>query len=436
MKNVLMLFVFSIAALAAGAQCTEYQWPADQMKAQKYVDSYKAALAEQNYKGALSGLHWMLVNVPNWHSDLYVAALDTYDKLAEQELDPATKQKYIDSLMIVYDLRIKSCGDEVNVLNRKAISAFKFNRSNKNHTAELLTIFDKTYEVSGNNVFDQNLISYMDVIESNAKSLNEDQVAQRYNKLMDIIDAKMKKATTQNKASDIGKYKKVVSVIDAKLAKTVKVNCAFSQKVFEPRFKANPTDLGTAKQIFHVGLEEGCTDSPVWLEAAEALHKQAPNFHITKELCLKYIQLKNFEKADPLIAAVQAKATTPAEKAWIDILKGDEEFQKGNKPAARELYKKALVTDATSKDAYEHWGDLYISSVTECSKTPGSAEEKLVYIAAFQIYKNSGNREKMEHTLAEYPTHDDLTKAGWKAGESKKLACWIDETVVVKARKD
>jgi len=39
-------------------------------------------------------------------------------------------------------------------------------------------------------------------------------------------------------------------------------------------------------------------------------------------------------------------------------------------------------------------------------------------------------------TLAKYPTAAELTKANWKAGEVKKLACWIDESVTVKARKE
>ncbi|MBS1951775.1 MAG: tetratricopeptide repeat protein [Bacteroidetes bacterium] len=439
MKKLFLILSLVMTSAGAWAQCAEYKWPADQMKAQQIVDAYKAAVADQNYKGATSGLQWMLTHAPQWHSDLYVEALEVYDKLAEQELDPATKQRYVDTLMVIYDMRITNCGDEANVLNRKAISAYKFNKQNKTKLAEVLSIFDKTFEANGNNVFDQNLYPYMDVIKNNVdllKNLNEDQVAQRYTKLIDIIDNKEQKSARQNKSSEVEKYKKVVAAIDAKLAKTVKMNCAFSQKVFEPRFKANNSDLASAKHIFHIGLVNECTDSPIWLEAVEALHKSAPDFTVNKELCSKYIQLKNFDKANPLIDEVQAKATTPAQKAWVDILKGDVQLQQGNKAAARDEYKKALVTDAASKDAYEHLGDLYVSSSTECSKTPGSAEEKLVYIAAFQFYIHSGNREKMEQTLAKYPTHADLAKAGWKAGESKKLACWIDEAVVVKAKKE
>ena len=438
-KKMYLVLVFVAAAVTTWAQCDDYKWPADPAKAEKQVEAIKNAMKDQNYKGATGGINWMLNNVPQWHSDLYVYAIETYDKLAAQELDPSSKQKYIDSLMIVYDLRVKSCGDEANVLNRKAISAYKYNAQNKAKTAEVLAIFDKTFETSGNNVADINLDPYMGTIKANAdllKNLSEDQIMQRYNKLMDVVDAKVKKAQEQNKTSDIEKYKKVVGAIDAKLAKVVKMNCDFAKKNFEPKFKANPNDVMLAKKIYQSMLNDKCTSEPSFLQAAELIHSTSPEFGSTKELCSVYIQNKAFDKATPLIAELQGKAAKPSEKAWVDILNGDVEFQKGNKTGARDLYKKALVSDPNSKEAYERIGDLYVASTGECTKTPGSAEEKLVYIAAFQMYLKSGNREKMEGALGQYPTAADLQKAGWKTGEAKKLACWIDESVTVKARKE
>ncbi len=438
-KNVVLLIYLAAASMTVKAQCTDYKWPQDQATAEKKVDAFQAAIKDQNYKGATASLQWMMTNAPQWHSDLYVAAIETYDKLASQELDPATKQGYVDSLMLIYDLRIKTCGDEMNVINRKAISAYKYNGQNKEKMANVLDIFDKTYEISGNNVLDNNLLAYMDVIrlnEENLKNLKEDQIISRYNKIMEVIDSKVKRAQQQNKTGDIEKYKKVTLAIDAKLAKIVKLNCDFVKKVFVPQLKANPIDLALNKKVYQLMLADKCTEEPAWLEAAEALYKANPDFSVTKELCLRYIQNKNFEKSGPLLSEVQAKATTPAEKAWVELLKGDTEFQKENKTGARDLYKKALVIDPTSKDAYEKIGDLYVASTGDCSKVAGSAEEKLVFIAAFQMYLKSGNREKMEQTLAKYPTASDLQKVNWKTGEVKKIACWIDESVTVKAKKE
>ena len=438
-KQLLLVVAFLIGGVNAWAQCSEYKWPQDISKAEKKVESFRSAMKEQNYKGATAGINWMLVNVPQWHSDLYVAAIETYDKLASQELDPATKQNYVDSLMIVYDLRVKSCGDEMNVLNRKAISAYKYNGQNKDKVAEVLALFDKTYEISGNNVYDNNLDYYMGAIKNNVellKNLSEDQIMQRYNKLMEVVEAKVKKAQEQNKSTDIDKYKKVVTAIDTKLAKVVKMNCAFVKKNFEAKFKANPNDVLLAKKIYQAMLNDKCSNDPVWFQAAELLHSTSPDFAVTKELCSGYIQAKNFDKANPLITELQGKAAAAAEKAWVEILKGDVEYQKGNKTGARDLYKQASVIDPSGKDCYEHWGDLYIASVGECVKTPGSAESKLVYIAAYELYKKALVKEKMEQSYNQLPTATDLQKAGWKNGEVKKIACWIDENVTLKVRKE
>jgi hypothetical protein len=112
------------------------------------------------------------------------------------------------------------------------------------------------------------------------------------------------------------------------------------------------------------------------------------------------------------------------------------EYQKGNKPRARDLYKQALLVDLSAKAPYERIGDLYLSSSNDCAKVTGTAEEKLIYIAAFQMYLKSGNRDKMEQALAKYPTAEELKKVNWKSGESKKIPCWIDETVTVKVKKE
>jgi tetratricopeptide (TPR) repeat protein len=435
MENKLLFFtILFLLSFRAAAQCTDYKWPQDQAKAEKNVDAFKAAIKEQNYKAAIPGIQWMIAHAPQWHTDLYVAAIETYDNLAEKELEPGVKQNYLDSLFIIYDLRIKNCGDEGYVLNRKAYSARKYYNPNKAKAVESLAIFDKTFAVNGNNVLDNNLIGYIDAIWIN--DLPEDQVMQRYNKLMKVIDFKMNKAKSEKHNEEIARYNKVITYIDSKLPKMVKMDCEFVKKYIEQSYKTDPGNLRIAKNIFDVVTDEKCPYDPIWFEAAEALHAAASNFSVIKELAVAYISNKNFDKGASLLAEVQAKAGTAAEKAWIDLLKGDMEYQKGNKTLARDLYRQALVTDPTVKDAYERIGDLYSSATTDCSKVTSPAEEKLIYIAAFQMYLKSGNREKMVQTLAKYPTAEDLQKANWKSGESKKIPCWINETVTVRVRKN
>ncbi|MGC4020864.1 MAG: hypothetical protein QM734_02435 [Cyclobacteriaceae bacterium] len=44
--------------------------------------------------------------------------------------------------------------------------------------------------------------------------------------------------------------------------------------------------------------------------------------------------------------------------------------------------------------------------------------------------------KKWNKHLVNIQLHQTCKKAGWKTGEQKKIACWIDETVTVKARKE
>src|SRR6478609_1638488 len=311
--------VLCILCCKATAQCTEYKWPQDQAKAERKVDAFKTAMKEQNYKGAVPGIQWMITHAPQWHTDLYVAATETYDNLAEKEFDPATKERYIDSLFIIYDLRIKNCGNEMYVLNRKAYSARKYYNSDKSKAAVALAIFDKTFEVSGNEVLDNNLIGYIDAIKLN--DLPEDQVMRRYNKLMSVIDFKMNKARSENHADEISKYTKVITYIENRLPKMVNLDCSIIEKYFEPAYKADPTNLRLARKIFDLSIEKKCGYNPIWFEAAERLHTSSPSVLVAKELAVANISIKRFDRGTTFLAEVEARAKTASEKAWIDIIK-------------------------------------------------------------------------------------------------------------------
>ncbi|MFY8036100.1 MAG: tetratricopeptide repeat protein [Cyclobacteriaceae bacterium] len=439
------LALVAITSLTALAQCKQQIWPPDKAKAEECVAVFGDAVKQGHYRAATASLQWMMTNAPNWNTKLYVDAATAYDGLATQEKDPAKKKVLVDSLMLIYDLRLKNCGDEINVLNRKAGSNAKYNINNKEKAPELLALFDRVYEISGNNVNDNNLEAYISVIFANfltqktlpeaQKTLTEDQILARYDKLTAVIDAKLKKALEENKTADVDKYKSIKANVDDKLAKMVTINCAFVKKNLEPRFRQNPADVALAKKIFQFMLNDKCTDDPLWFEATEVVHKASPDFTLAKVLGAKYLQAKNFEKALPLLNEALTLASTPADKGEINILLGDNENQKGSKQAAREFYRKAIAADPANKDGYEKIGDLYYFSFAECSKKQSLAEDRLVYIAAYDMYAKSGNQEKMKAARGQFPSVTELFELNWKEGETKRIEkCWVGETVTLRTR--
>jgi tetratricopeptide (TPR) repeat protein len=437
MKKVAALLVLTVAAVGALAQCKEFKWPENKAKAEECVAIYGDALKQGNYRGATAALQWMLTNAPNWHNNLYINGADIYDKLAEKETDPAKKQVLVDSLMWIYDQRIKNCGEEPSVLNRKANALFKYDIKNKDKVANLLGIYDKVYELNGNNVTDPSIINYMTVVKSNVvylKNLSEDQILQRYDKISTVIDFKTKKAQEANKTADVEKYKTYKATVDDMLITMVKVDCEFVKKNLEPKFKANPSDATLAKKMFGFMLQGKCTDDPLWLEVGEVVHKTEQDFGLAKTLGIKYLSIDNTARAEELLKESLSLAKDQTDKAEVLSYLGSIEAKKGNKIGARDLFRQALAADPNYKEAYEKIGDLYINSFSDCSKKESMAQDRLVYIAAYEEYAKAGNSQKMASAKAQFPSVEDIFLLNWKAGESKSTGCWIGTTVTLRTR--
>lgn len=430
-SSLLGLMLVILTSATTYAQCKGTTWPEDKEKAEENNALYTDALKQKNYRGAVKGFQWLLTNAPKLNTGLYINGTDIYNNLAAAEKDPAKKQVLVDSLMMLYDMRITNCGDMENVLNRKAIYAATYNAQNKAKTAEVLALYDKVFEISGNNVLENNLLTYMQVIQLNdalLKNLTDDQVLQRYDKLSEVIDAKIKKAQSENKQADVDRLKKTKSSIDEILPKIVQVDCDFVKTKMQPNFRKNPTDLGLAKKMFQFMTAGGCIDDPLWLETAEVIHKDSPDYGLAINMAKIYAKNGNLEKAESLATEAITLASTPEQKESSSILVGDLLAQKGNKAAAREAYRKA------GKAGFEKIGDLYMGSGKDCSKGVSLAEDRLVYLAAYDMYVKAGDGQKMATAKAQFPSVTELFELNWKEGESKSISCWVGETVVLRTR--
>jgi tetratricopeptide (TPR) repeat protein len=436
-STVLGLALVFLASIAAYPQCKEVKWPEDRAKAEEAVAIYSDALKQGNYRGATASLQWMLKNAPQWQTKLYIDGIEIYNKLASTEKDAAKKQVLVDSLMMLFDMRVANCGDQINVLNRKVQYHLLYNGQNKDKTADVLAEFDKVFEISGNNVSDNNLEAYMKAIQLNVlllKNLSDDQILQRYDRINEIIDAKIKKAQTENKQTDVDRLKKTKASIDDILIRLVKVDCDFVRKNLAPKFKQNPQDQVLVKKIFQFMTTGGCIDDPLWLQAAEQIHKTNPDYGLAKNMAKVYAKNGIMDKAEALASEATTLAGTPEDKAEAFILHGDLLAQQGNKTNARESYRKAIAADGNNKEGYEKIGDLYLGAFKDCSKQKSIAEDRLVYIAAYEMYAKAAHQQKMATAKAQFPSVAEIFELNWKEGETKKLDCWVGETVVLRTR--
>ena len=424
-----------VSSTISNAQCREFKWPEDKDRAEEKVALYGDAMKQGSYRAAVAPFTWMLKNAPDWHVKLYIDGAEIYDNLAEKEKDPGKKQQLVDSMLMMYDMRITNCGDEVNVLNRKAFYAYKYNVTNKDKSVELLKLFDRVAEISGDKMSDGNLVAYMTTVQANfvlQKNLSDEQILDRYDKIIAIANEKIKKAEAAGKTKDVTKLKEYVSVIDDLLIGMVKVDCDFVKNNLEPKFKTTPNDLALAKKIFGFMLQGKCTDDPLWLEAGEVIHKQEKDFGLAKNLALKYLSNENFDKAEGLLKEALELAKDASDKSDMYLYLGNLQSKKNNKNAARDYYRQAA--DAGNKEGYEKIGDLYYGSFNDCKKNVNMAEDRLVYIAAYNMYARAGASQKMAQAKSQFPSKEEIFLFNWKVGDTLRVSCWIGETVTIDTR--
>jgi tetratricopeptide (TPR) repeat protein len=170
------------------------------------------------------------------------------------------------------------------------------------------------------------------------------------------------------------------------------------------------------------------------LKAAQEVHKVEPTFSLAKNLGKIAAKNGRFDEAEKYFNEASGLAATKDDKVEAGMLLGDLAAQRGLKPSAREQYRKVLGIDGGNKEAFEKIGDLYMNSFTECAKKNNYAEDRLIYIAAYEMYAKAGNGQKMANAKSQFPSVSEIFEQGWSEGESKKIDCWVGETVILKTR--
>ena len=434
MKKVLTTLSL-LVTLSYTVVAQTWNWPEDRATAEEKNVLYTDALKMGDYKGAIPPLQWLLTEAPDLNKSIYINGAKIYDNLAKVEKDQAQKMVYVDSLMWMYDMRMKYFNDSVKVMNRKVFKAYKYFIKDYSKAEWLLGMFDKTYEISGPAVMDQNLLAYMNVIKVNKlakKNLTDEQVLERYDIITEVVDEKVK--ALEQKGASTDKILKQKDYVDKILTEIVTIDCGFVHDNMGPKFKANPNDIKLVKRMFSFMLTGKCTDSPLFLEVSKQLQLLEPDFGLAKLIGTKCLAAADYSCADRYYKEALEYTEDGSQKAEVYIQLGKMEEKKHNKPGARQYYRKALAADPANKQPWVLIGDLYYHSFEECKKMEDMVQDRLIFIAAYDMYKKAGDAKKMHNAKSQFPSKEEIFTNNYEKGQSMAVGCWINEMVKLDSR--
>ncbi len=291
-----------------------YGETAEEREANHKIYSYfNEEYAIKNYAGASAHIKTLLTSAPQIHQNLYIKGAMVYKNLASRAKTLDARAKYVDSLMIIHDLRIKYYGSDAKrgthyILGEKIKDNLKYAPGN---TQDIITLVDgavtsqaakldiKIYPIYFKYIVDKYL----------ADEVETELLLGEYEKLTTATDANL--VSTEAKED-------VKGTIESLLIQSGAASCENLEKIFKPQYIASPNDIELLSKIVS-RLSRGKCTSDFQLEVAEKLYSIEPTAVAAAGIASAYEQKGDIDKAIQYYSEAVEKETDNKAKASYSL---------------------------------------------------------------------------------------------------------------------
>lgn len=413
-----------------------WNWPEDPntktlaMEKQAY---YKLLIAQSKFEEAMDPLNWLYENNPDLNPSIYIQGVDCLKEMIKETADKERKARLQDSLLWMFDKRIEHFDNDASTVNYKAFNAFQLHYRNPKKYEMLADLFAQAYEMNGPEVLTGNLNTYMFLAKNYHKVAPDKMPAERVLDIHSLVSETIE--TKKKNGGNAQKLDKEQSKTDAWLSSIPGIlTCEFIEEKLVPKFRANPTDLNTAKKIFKYSVEAKCTDQSYFLEASEPVFKEQPSFALASAIGNKYLASGEVNKGLEYHKEALNLASTSEERYSAFIGQAVANSKLGNKSRSRALAYEALSAKPGSPEAYNLIGNLYFTSFDDCKGEKSQVQDRAIFIAAYDMYKKAGNSAQMAASKEQFPSIEDIFNESKEEGDQVTIGCWINTTVSLQRR--
>ncbi len=403
------------------------------------LSTYTEFFNQGNITDAYKAWRWCIEYCPASTRNLYIHGVDIIEFFIEEAEDEETRQTYIDTLLMIYDMRIEYFGQEVMVLGRKA-NALLTHRPTE--LVEVYKILKKAYKIGGSETPFATLGTYKNVavvLYSNNLLESED-IVNLYTEITDILNYQIKNADDETSADRI---KAVKERVEELFVNSGAADCHTIIRLFTPQFKKDPKNVELAEKIIMLlnrGDSDECQLDDLYLKAAEVLYKDEKTVRAAHALAQSY-----FKRNEPRQAEKFYKEAI--EMAEESELKADLHFELGllyfsqleQYPIARNHARSAISHNPNHGRAHMLVGRIYAAGGRDCGETV--VERKALWWVVVDQFERA---KRVDPSIAEeadrlinrytrnFPTQEEGFWEDVHKGETFTVKCWINETTRVR----
>lgn len=403
----------------------------------EFFKQWKASgYKSETVKDAIGPWRWVFLNCPKGTQNTYIDGVKIVSYLIESTADEALKQKYVDTLMMVYDQRIEYFNKEGYVLGRKGVDLLNYR---PDATEEAYNIFKRSVELEGNKSSGPVMVFYFQTAISMVREGKADTaiIFDTYDQISNIIDHNLEKYKGNEKEKS--NWDIVQSNVEVRLEPFA--TCRDIIAIYGRKFEQKPDDIDLLKKISDLLDKKDCHEDPLYFEVTTRLYDLEPTpesaYMIGKMLLKeeKYAESIEYFKQVEGIQDTNVQANTY--KFIAEAYRG-----LNNYPSARSFALKAAALDPGDGEPYLLIGDLYAASAESCGDN--ELTKRVAYWAAVDKYYRA---KAVDPSLAEvadkriasysvyFPSIETIFFYGFHEGDPYTVECWINETTKVRASK-
>ena len=419
-KRIVILVGVILSSLNVNAQDN---FGADEQKCKENLSMFREYYKQNNFTDAYNPWMWTLKNCPESSQNIYKNG----PKIIKEKIktDKGNQAAYIDTLMMVFDQRIKYFGKEGYVLGLKG---FELVEIDKARSQEALGYLQQSLDLEGNNASVQAVYGYMRAminLEQSGTKAKAD-VLEAYALVSGIIDFNI---TNKSKAAeDFIKYSEIIEELFTPYA-----NCDDLIGLFSQKFDPTTDDVNWLKKVTKLLSDKKCTDSDLFFKASSRLYELEPTASSADKMSKMSIA-----KGKTSDAIKFAKESINLEedvdtKAKYYLALADAYRSSGSYSLARSAVYSALELKSEWGEAYINLGNIYVAGAKSCGT---DFENQTVFWVAVDAFKQAlsdpetkDRASKSINTYSKYfPTKETCFFNGITANSKHTVGCWINKT--------
>ncbi|MBO7141650.1 MAG: hypothetical protein J6V76_00860 [Bacteroidales bacterium] len=420
----------------------------------RQLSMFSEFIKQNNFKDAYNPWSVLIKDYPMCNANIYQHGRNIIVYQLQQCKTGTEQQPWIDTLMMVYDNRIKYFArtsklyGEGYVLGRKGVDMAKYRPAMIDAYYETL---NKSVELGKEKtevaVIQTTMKATIDMY--NAEKIDASQVVDQYLLLTDILQKQRTDLTARiegGKEKDPAKTQKeldncntVITGVDQLFSNSTAAQCETLNKAFEPRFKQNPEDVELLRKIVNILDRKGCTDLKLYEDATIKLTAKEPSELACRSLGRMLDKKGRYDEAIENYKKAIGFATADSMKANYNYSIAVDLYKQKQYSSARTYCNKALEHKA-------NYGQPYILIATMYAQTANSiGESAFDHQQVFWLVIDKLNRAKavdpsvtsdVNKLIGGYrsqcPNKEEAFMHSVTNGASVTIGGWIGETTTAR----